>query len=237
MVRYGELLRGDDRFVVPQPYAPLSGPNVLAMDYIDARPIDTLASAPQSVRDSAMEALCGLVLRELFGFGFMQTDPNFANFRWRPDEGRLVLLDFGAARPVPPSTTQAYRRLMAAGLSEDKEALRAALIEVGFVSEQQITRHHDAFDRAINVLIDHLGKPGLFDFADRSFVERVRAEAETIASDRSSWHIPPIDTLFVQRKVSGTALLAIRMKARLPLRDMVAQAIGANLTQVIAAGQ
>lgn len=237
MVRYGELLRGDDRFVVPQPYAPLSGPNVLAMDYIDARPIDTLASAPQSVRDSAMEALLGLVLRELFGFGFMQTDPNFANFRWRPDEGRLVLLDFGAARPVPPATTQAYRRLMAAGLSEDKEALRAALIEVGFVSEQQITRHHDAFDRAINVLIDHLGKPGLFDFADRSFVERVRAEAETIASDRSSWHIPPIDTLFVQRKVSGTALLAIRMKARLPLRDMVAQAIGANLTQVIAAGQ
>lgn len=237
MVRYGELLRGDDRFVVPQPYVPLSGPNVLAMDYIDARPIDTLASAPQPVRDSAMEALLGLVLRELFGFGFMQTDPNFANFRWRPDEGRLVLLDFGAARPVPPATTQAYRRLMAAGLSEDKEALRAALIEVGFVSEQQITRHHDAFDRAINVLIDHLGKPGLFDFADRSFVERVRAEAETIASDRSSWHIPPIDTLFVQRKVSGTALLATRMKARLPLRDMVAQAIGANLTQVIAAGQ
>ncbi|SMC38116.1 AarF/ABC1/UbiB kinase family protein [Novosphingobium sp. B1] len=237
MIRYGELLADDSRFVVPRPYAPLSGATVLAMDYIEARPIDTLASAPQAVRDNAMEALLGLVLRELFGFGFMQTDPNFANFRWRPDDGRLVLLDFGAARPVPPATTQAYRRLMAAGLSEDKDALRAALIEVGFVSEQQIARHHDPFDRAIDVLIDHLGKPGLFDFADRSFVERVRAEAEKIASDRSSWHIPPIDTLFVQRKVSGTALLAIRMKARLPLRDMVAQAIGANLTQVIAAGQ
>lgn len=237
MVRYSELLADDGRFVVPRPYAPLSGATVLAMDYIEARPIDTLASAPQAVRDNAMEALLGLVLRELFGFGFMQTDPNFANFRWRPDDERLVLLDFGAARPVPPATSQAYRRLMATGLSEDKNALRAALIEVGFVSEQQITRHHQAFDRAIDILIDHLGKPGLFDFADRSFVERVRAEAETIATDHSSWHIPPIDTLFVQRKVSGTALLAIRMKARLPLRDMVAQAIGANLTQVTAAGQ
>jgi hypothetical protein len=31
-----------------------------------------------------------------------------------------------------------------------------------------------------------------------------------------------MDTLFVQRKVSGTALLAVRMKARLPLQGMVA---------------
>lgn len=78
----------------------------------------------------------------------------------------------------------------------------------------------------LDILIGHLGQPGLFDFSDRSFVERVRAEAEKVAADRASWHIPPVDTLFVQRKVSGTALLAIRMKARLPLREMVAEAIG-----------
>ena len=53
--------------------------------------------------------------------------------------------------------------------------------------------------------------PGLFDFADRSFVDRVRHHAETIVAGRAAWHIPPADTLFVQRKVSGTALLAVRM--------------------------
>jgi len=80
----------------------------------------------------------------------------------------------------------------------------------------------------LDILIGHLGKPGLFDFSDRSFVERVRAEAEKVAADRASWHVPPVDTLFVQRKVSGTALLAIRMKAQLPLREMVAEAIGGD---------
>lgn len=225
MRRYADLLAGEEAFLVPQPHAALSGKNVLAMDFIDARPVESLLTAPQGVRNKAMGALLGLTLRELFAFGFMQTDPNFANFRWQSESGKLVLLDFGAAREVPAATTLAYRRMMQAGLAEDRDALRAALIDVGFVSQAQLARHGAAFDRMLDILIGHLGKPGLFDFADRSFVERVRAEAEKVAADRASWHIPPVDTLFVQRKVSGTALLAIRMKAQLPLREMVAEAI------------
>lgn len=225
MRRYGDLIGDDPRFLLPRPHDDLCSASVLAMDFIDARPVDLLATAPQDVRDEAMGALLGLTLRELFGFGFMQTDPNFANFRWQPDSRRIVLLDFGAARAVPEATASAYRRLLGAGLAEDRDALRAALVEVGFMSAAQLARHGAALDRALDVLIGHLGRPGLFDFADRSFVERVRAEVEQIAADRASWHIPPVDTLFVQRKVSGTALLAIRMKARLPLREMVAQAI------------
>jgi hypothetical protein len=45
----------------------------------------------------------------------------------------------------------------------------------------------------------------------------------SIAADRASWHIPPAETLFVQRKISGTIALAVRMKARLPVKDMVAR--------------
>ncbi|MFN3554103.1 MAG: ABC1 kinase family protein [Novosphingobium meiothermophilum] len=228
MRRYGALIGDDPRFLLPRPHDDLCSASVLAMDFIDARPVDLLAAAPQDVRDEAMGALLGLTLRELFGFGFMQTDPNFANFRWQPDSRRIVLLDFGAARAVPEATASAYRRLLGAGLAEDRDALRAALLDVGFISAAQLARHGAALDRALDVLIGHLGRPGLFDFADRSFVERVRAEVEQIAADRASWHIPPVDTLFVQRKVSGTALLAIRMKARVPLREMVADAIGAK---------
>jgi hypothetical protein len=77
----------------------------------------------------------------------------------------------------------------------------------------------------ISVLFEHLGKPGLFEFSDRSFVERIRGEAETIFADRAAWHIPPAEALFVQRKISGTALLAVRLKGSLPLRDMVERAV------------
>ena len=227
MKRYGALLAGDPTFVVPVPIGELSGQRVLTMDFIPGQPIDSLQAADQATRDHAMGALLTLVLRELFEFGFMQTDPNFANYRWQPETGRIVLLDFGAARTVPQATVAAYRRLMLAGLADDGAALKAALLEVGFVSPVTLERHGPALDAMIAVLMQHLGRPGVFDFADRSFVEEVRASAETIAADRAAWHIPPAETLFVQRKVSGTALLAVRMAARLPLRDTVAEAVGA----------
>ena len=79
MRRYGALLAGNPAFVVPAPVPELSGERVLAMDFIPGAPIDTLEGADQATRDAAMGALLGLVLRELFEFGFMQTDPNFAN--------------------------------------------------------------------------------------------------------------------------------------------------------------
>lgn len=226
MRRYRELLAGDPAFVMPDPVDELSGERVLAMDYIPGSPIETLQQAPRDVRDRAMAALLGLTLRELFVFGHMQTDPNFANFRWQSESGRIVLLDFGAARAVPPATAEAYRALMRAGLAEDRAALKAALVSVGFVTPGLIERHGQSLDDMIEVLLRHLGKPGLFDFADRSFVERVRSHAEIIAADRAAWHIPPADTLFVQRKISGTAMLAVRMQARLPLREMVADMVG-----------
>jgi hypothetical protein len=70
------------------------------MSYEPSAPIETLAEAPADVRDRAMTALIELCLRELFEFRMMQTDPNFANYRWRPETGQIVLLDFGATREI-----------------------------------------------------------------------------------------------------------------------------------------
>jgi hypothetical protein len=73
----------------------------------------------------------------------------------------------------------------------------------------------------IDVVMGKMGRPGVFDFTDRDFSEVLRDQAMTIAADRGAWHIPPTDILFAQRKISGVALLATRMKARIDVRSMV----------------
>lgn len=229
MRRYAARLDGDPRYAVPLPVEALTTSRILAMDYMDGTPIENLATAPQLTRDTAMTALIELVLRELFDFGEMQTDPNFANYRWQADTGRVVLLDFGATRGVPPATADAYARLIAAGLAHDRETIRDVAVETGFLGAAAVRAHRGAVDRIIAAIDDAMARPGPFDFGDRAFVPVVREEAKTLAADRATWHVPHVETLFVQRKISGTALLGARLKARVDVQGLAAQATGMNV--------
>ncbi|HTG38720.1 AarF/ABC1/UbiB kinase family protein [Sphingomonas sp.] len=222
LARFRDLVGDDAGFVVPTPEPAFSTPHILAMEYVDGRPIDALEHEPQAVRDDVLARLIALVLRELFDWGLMQTDPNFANYRWRGDDARLVLLDFGATQAVTPETARGYHRLLMAGLDGDGARVRQAAIEVGFIGTLAAERHGAAIDSMIAIILDNLGREGPFDFGDRSFVGAVREQGMAVAQDRASWHLPPAETLFVQRKISGTALLAARMKARVDVRAMVA---------------
>ena len=229
MARYAALLAGDPRYVVPVLEPALTTGQVLAMSFAEGRPVEALAEAPQNVRDAAVTTLVELVLRELFDFEVMQTDPNFANYRWQPESGRLVLLDFGAARPVAAATAEAYRALIVAGLGGDRDAIRETAVAAGFLGAEAAAKHRRAIDRMIAAVSDVLDRPEPLDFGDRAFVPVLKEEARGLLADRDSWRLPPIETLFVQRKVSGTALLAARLKARVDVRGLAARAIGVAL--------
>lgn len=219
--RYGRLLANDGRFVVPDFESEFSTGHVLAMGHVAGKPIESLEEAKQPVRDTAVAELVELVLRELFEFGLMQTDPNFANYRVQPDSGRLVLLDFGAAQEIDPKVSAGYARLLAALLDGDVPRIRAAAVGAGFLGGLAVERHGDLIDRMIGVILEVLDRPGPFDFGDRAFVLTLREQGMAIAADKTSWHLPPAALLFVQRKVSGTALLAARLKARVDLKALV----------------
>ena len=225
MCAYRERLAGDDRYVVPVLEEALTTRRVLAMSFVQGLPIESLADADQALRDEAMTALVSLVLREIFEFGVMQTDPNFANYRWQPDQRRLVLLDFGATRAVPAATASAYCRLIEAGLARDLDRVRDIAVETGFLGREAALRHRAAVDRMVAAIDAALNRPGPFDFGDRTFVPVVRQQARGLIEDRASWHVPDVETLFVQRKVSGTALLAARLKAKIDIRGLAASAV------------
>lgn len=228
MERFAALLEGSPGFVVPRLDPEFTTPRVLAMSFVPGAPIETLEDASQVERDRVMQMLMRLVLRELFEFGMMQTDPNFGNYRYQPDTGRLVLLDFGAARSVDPATITAYDRLLRAGLSGDKDQVKQAAIAAGITTHDMTSRHGEVLDRMIGVILNELNKPGAFDFGDRAFVGLLREDGMAVASDRAAWHLPPADMLFVQRKISGTALLAARLKARVDVRSLVAEQLQAR---------
>ncbi|UOR14517.1 ABC1 kinase family protein [Qipengyuania aquimaris] len=221
MTRFGELLKGREGFVVPELHEELTTTRILAMSFEEGGPIEALASEPQELRDEVFARMIELVARELFDSRLMQTDPNFANYRWQAKTGRIVLLDFGAAREVSEGISADYRRLLYAGLAEDREAVMEAAIEAGFMNPRALERHPEAMRRAVDIVVTQMASDDRLDFGDRAFVPEIRETVMPIARDRESWHLPPAETLFVQRKVSGTALLGARLNARVDVRGIV----------------
>jgi len=221
MMLYRERLADNDHFVVPRLHEGLTRGSILAMSYEEGSSIEELANEPAERRDEIYARMLRLVTRELFEFGFMQTDPNFANFTYRRDTGEIVLLDFGACRPVDPAVANGYRAMLIAGLEGDREEVLKATIEAGFMMPVVAEKHPDRVNRMIDIVINEMREDKPFDFGDRAFIPLLREEGYAIAQDKDTWAFPPIETLFVQRKVSGTALLGARLKAKANVRRIV----------------
>lgn len=221
LARFAGLLAGSPDFILPGLHADLSTPRVLAMTYLHSAPIDTLKTAPQATRDHAARALIALVLRELFEFGAMQTDPNLANYRVDPATGRIILLDFGAVRAIAPDLAADFRALLRAALSRDPDQTRAAMLRIGYFGPGTAPHHLDLILRMFDAAMAPIRQAEPFDFGRSDLLERLRDMGLAIGTERELAHIPPAQTLFLHRKIGGMYLLAARLRARVYLRDLV----------------
>lgn len=218
---FGSLLAGSDTLVVPQVHADLCTPNVLAMDYLRSQPIDTLADADQATRDRAATVLIDLVMRELFTFRAMQTDPNLANYRVEPGTGRIVLLDFGAVRRISPDQSAAFRALLNAGLDGDPTRIRDAMLAIGYFGPDTAPHHQALIQQMFDHGMQPLRQAEIFDFGQTTLLEQLRDMGMAIGNDRDLLHVPPAETLFLHRKIGGMYLLATKLRARVALRSLV----------------
>ncbi len=221
LTRFNTLLAGSDVFMLPEVQADLSSATVLAMTYIESQPLESLTAAPQEVRNRVTGQLIELVLRELFEFGLMQTDPNLANYRYEPQSKRVVLLDFGAVRNIAPELTSDFRALLDAALDRDTMRTRSAMQKIGYFDAKVAARHQALITQMFETAMTPLRQETPFDFGRTDLIERLRDMGLAMGSDQDLNHVPPAATLFLHRKIGGMYLLATKLKACVALRPMV----------------
>ncbi|MEM6385348.1 MAG: AarF/ABC1/UbiB kinase family protein [Pseudomonadota bacterium] len=222
LTTFHELLGNDEKYVLPALLTELSSPRVLAMDFIGSVPIETVESESQEVRDRVAHELIDLTLRELFAFGWMQTDPNFANYRYQADTGRIVLLDFGATRSVPTEIVSAYHELFSAGIGiADDATLEPPALALGLLSEGIEDRHKATILSMLRLVFEEVASPDVFDFGASNMFARLQAMGEAMAEERVVLPPPPMDVLYIQRKFAGMFLLATKLKARVAMRELM----------------
>ncbi|MGB3405879.1 MAG: AarF/ABC1/UbiB kinase family protein [Jannaschia sp.] len=221
LARFGALLADSGQFVLPELHRPLCTSRVLAMTYVESVPLDSLVGAPQAVRDRVVAALIDLVLRELFVFGAMQTDPNLANYRHDPRTDRIVLLDFGATQDIAPALTADFRRLAQVALDGGADERQAAMLRIGYFGPDTPRHLRDLIGSMFDVAMAPVAQHGPFDFGQSDLLERLRDMGMAIGHERDLSHVPPAATLFLHRKIGGMYLLAAKLRANIALRPMV----------------
>jgi predicted unusual protein kinase regulating ubiquinone biosynthesis (AarF/ABC1/UbiB family) len=221
--QFARYVAQDQRFEMPHVMESLTTSEVLTMTYMDGLPIESVADKPVSQRNAAAAAILELALREVFEWGFVQTDPNFANYRYQPDTGTIQLLDFGATREYSEQQGTDLRALLNACLAGNYTDIENAAANVGYLDE------HDppAYCSAIISLLRDASEParaeGNYNFAGSDLADRMRDKLVQMRLHNKYWRLPPIGILFLHRKLGGMYLLLKRLRVSVAVPELLSR--------------
>jgi len=223
LTRYRRLIADEPGVLVPRVHADLTTKRILAMDYVEGEPLAALAAenVSQRIRDEIGTKIERLLFRELFELGFMQTDPNFANYLWQRRSNQLVLLDFGSTREFPPALVEKYRRTCRAIVARDREGIREGAFDIGYLAPGDSPEMIEASIDVIELTCEPLVHCGPYDFAASDLPSRAAAQGMELIFKKGLIRPPPPETTFLHRKLAGAFFLCAHIRARVDLNRLV----------------
>ena len=217
-----QSLFDDERYLVPWYYDELSTNHVIAMEYLPGEALEKLSDLAQEEVDDLVGNMFELMFQELFELKLMQTDPNFANYRYQRDTRQIVLLDFGATRKFKTEFVINYKKLIRAVIACDKTALIKAADGLGYAASSASEEYQDFLFEIFNIALKPFANDRPFDFAKTPISESLSGMSEQALGFKEFWQTPPTDILYLHRKLGGMFLLATRMKAKVNCYQLVA---------------
>ena len=238
--RFGERLKNDSRYIVPQVIDEYCTDRVLCMTFERGVPINSpvMLSLPQSRRNALGAASIEICVREIFEWGEMQTDPNFGNYLVRMGDGkeqpdRIVLLDFGAIRPFDDNLIRVAQNLIIAGYHHDMDKMVAAM--QGFPFFDAIPEHAKPLIGSVFLLATEpftspasnpdapanaFDSQGCYHWKASNLHSRViRKAGESMINPYVS--VPPKEFMFISRKFIGAYTFMTVIDAHTDVRSMI----------------
>ena len=220
LARYKTLLSTNPHFKVPSVYVEHSTAQVLTMEYVDAKPIEAICDLPAAELSHVAEQLIDLFFKEMFEFKLIQSDPNFANFHYQPESQKIVLFDFGATREITATLSDAYLALFKAGSNNDRAGVLNAATAIGYFKD---ALKDDYKERLIDLFLmacEPLRYNGEFDFKYSELAGNIKDAGLQLSAQSQQWHTPPLDALFIHRKLAGLYLIAARLEAKINIKSL-----------------
>jgi predicted unusual protein kinase regulating ubiquinone biosynthesis (AarF/ABC1/UbiB family) len=231
--RLGKLIDQDVRYQVPKVYPEYSSGRVLAMSYEEGLAADSaeVLSWSQADRNKIGELWLELYLKEIFRFGFVQTDPHFGNYKIRKNasgEIQLVLLDFGATRGLVNPFWNGYREMLVGTYQHDQARVVAGALDMKFLREEDSPELQDIFYRLCCLVAEPFLINTDYKFHESDLPKR-SARLATEMVIKFKVRPPPRELVFLDRKMAGTFLFLSRLKCEFNPRPFVQREVAIYL--------
>ncbi|MBH0043156.1 ABC1 kinase family protein [Pseudoalteromonas sp. SWXJZ10B] len=220
LTRYKNALATNPHFKVPNVYPEHSTQQVLTMEYVKAEPIESITELPNSQKSFVAAQLIDLFFKEMFEFKLIQTDPNFANFHYQLDTQKIVLFDFGATREISSELSHAYLALFKAGSENNREDVLRAASHIGYFKNDLVDEYKNNVIDLFLMACEPLRVNGEFDFKNSELALKIKNAGLALSAQSQQWHTPPVDALFIHRKLAGLYLIAARLGAKIDVKTL-----------------
>ncbi len=208
--RFRALFADDPTIVIPKVYNEHSTASVLVTEYCHGLKLrDFVKVASQTDRDKAGFTIFRFTFTSIFKHGLFHCDPNSGNFLFA--DGKVIFLDFGCVKTFDPHHIDQWKKISAANLLDDDDALFEAATECGFFPRpERIDRDHQlAFLKA---LYDPWRKDRVYRFT-KSYVENTWRLGFADNPDRFKLALPR-DWVFTNRLQWGLCALLAELGAQ-----------------------
>jgi predicted unusual protein kinase regulating ubiquinone biosynthesis (AarF/ABC1/UbiB family) len=217
--KFSRLVKKDERFSIPETIPSLSSDSVLSMTFIEGHALENCFECSREERHSIAVSILELCLKEVFEWGVVQTDPNFANYRYDFDSRKIGLLDFGATREYDIKQQLQLRDLLRAAVDGSDEDLSRSAYQVGYLKGDESL----SYERQMLSLLRMVTEPfnvSKYDFGQSDLANRMSESFMQMRLKDQSGHLPPTELLFLHRKLGGLYLLLSQLRASLDLKDI-----------------
>lgn len=228
--QFADLLAAEPEYRVAKPIHDLCREDLLVTDWLDGQNIDEWLKSAQrsgSERNRLGAQLVRLILLEVFQFRLIQSDPNPGNFLVLPD-GRLGLIDFGAALSLPKSLIDPYRGLACASLDGKRSDVVRFGRSVGYLEESDSNEAEESFIRLMEFVSEPFA-PETYSWAgspsdtegtgEQTLSRRIKEESLRYAR-HTLLRPPPEDLIFLNRKILGLELFLESLKPNVAARAL-----------------
>lgn len=219
----------DNSFALPHVIPQASGEHVLTMTRMLGHPVTRIADLTHEERNFIGDELLRLTLNEIWKFRFMQTDPNWSNFLWNRQTGKIELLDFGACRTFSDEFVDSYIDLLRAARVRNAERCRDLSVKLGYLTGMETKSMMDAHVQSIFILAEPFVDPatkseGKYDFRGQTVTERIKGLIPVMLQQRLA--PPPEETYSLHRKLSGAFLLCAKLGSQVRCRQIFGEIVG-----------